>query len=95
MNLKELQRYTISEEKSEEFNTQGIPERFDHCPRCEVTSLSNPARQVKELRKPGRANIQRECRVPRVRILNAIRFFKLDTSVRKTAHQFGRSYNTT
>ena len=37
MNLIELQQYTISEDKSEEFlRAEGILKQFDQCPYCEI-----------------------------------------------------------
>lgn len=41
MNLIELQQYTISEDKSEEFlRAEGILKQFDHCPYCESTRIT-------------------------------------------------------
>jgi hypothetical protein len=45
MDLIELQQYTISEEKSEEYlQAQGILERFDQRPYCESTRIGRVRR---------------------------------------------------
>jgi transposase len=101
MNLIELQQYTISEEKSEEYlNAQGILQRFDHCPYCGNTRIGRVRRgkyKCYGCRKewgPRRGSILEGLRVPLVRVLIAIKLFELDTSVREAAHQLGLSYNT-
>ena len=101
MNLIELQRYTISEEKSEEYlQAQGILHRRDHCPHCESTRIGRVRRgkyKCYGCRKewgPRRGSILEGLRVPLVRVLIAIKLFELDTSVREASHQLGLSYNT-
>jgi hypothetical protein len=101
MNLIELQRYTISEEKSEEYlQAQGILERFDQCPYCESDRIGRVWRGKYKCygrRKewgPRRGSILEGLRVPFVRVLIAIKLFELDTSVRVAAHQLGLSYKT-
>jgi len=101
MDLRELHRFTISEEKSEEqLKAQGIIQRFDHCQYCE----SNRRGRVRcdkykcyGCRKewgPRQGSILEGLRVPLVRVLIAIKLFVVDTSVRDVAHQLGLSYNT-
>ena len=94
MNLIELQQYTISEEKSEEYlKAQGILERFDNCPYCESNRIGRISRgkyKCYGCRKkwgPRRGSILEGLRVPLVRVFINIKFFELDTSVRETAHQ--------
>lgn len=101
MNLIDLQQYTISEEKSEEYlQTQGILQRFNHCPYCGNIRIGRVKRgkyKCYGCRKewgPRRGSILEGLRVPLVRVLFAIKLFELDTSVRETAHQIGLSYNT-
>ena len=101
MNLIDLQQYTISEEKSEEFlQAQGILQRFDHCPYCGNTGIGRVRRgkyKCYGCRKewgPRRGSILEGLRVPLVRVLISIKLFELDTSVREAAHQLGLSYNT-
>jgi transposase len=101
MNLIELQQYTISEEKSEEYlQAQGILERFDQCPYCASTRIGRVRRgkyKCYGCRKewgPRRGSILEGLRVPLVRVLIAIKLFELDTSVREAAHQLSLSYNT-
>jgi transposase len=101
MNLIDLQQYTISEEKSEEFlQAQGILQRFDHCPYCGNTRIGRVRRgkyKCYGCRKewgPRRGSILEGLRVPLVRVLISIKLFELDTSVREAAHQLGLSYNT-
>jgi len=101
MNLIELQQYTISEERAEEYlQAQGILERFDRCPYCESTRIDRVRRgkyKCYGCRKewgPRRGSILEGLRVPRVRVLIANKLFELDTSVREAAHQLGLSYNT-
>jgi hypothetical protein len=51
MNLIELQQYTISEEKAEEYlQAQSILEKFDKCPHCE----SPPPQSLSEARRGKR-----------------------------------------
>ena len=100
MTLIELQRYTIAEEKSEEYlQAQGILERFDQCPYCESDRIGRVwlgkykcygCRKEWGLR---RGSIPEGLRVPLVRVLIALKLFELDTSVREAAHQLGLSYN--
>jgi transposase len=99
--LIDLQQYTITEGKSEEFlQTECILQRFDHCPYCGNTRIGRVRRgkyKCYDCRKewgPRRGSILEGLRVPRVRILIAIKLFELDTSVREAAHQFGLSNNT-
>src|SRR4030042_5608147 len=101
MNLIDLQQYTISEEKSEEYlQTQGILQRFDQCPHCASTRIGRVRRgkyKCYGCRKewgPRRGSILEGLRVPLVRVLIAIKLFGLDTSVREAAHQLSLSYNT-
>ena len=101
MNLIDLQQYTISEEKAEEYlQAQGILQRFDHCPYCESNRIGRVRRgkyKCYGCRKewgPRRGSILEGLRVPQVRVLIAIKLFELDTSVREAAHQLGLSYNT-
>ncbi len=101
MNLIELQRYTLSEEKSEEYlQAQGILQRFDDCPYCKNNRIGRVRRgkyKCYGCRKewgPRRGSIFEGLRVPLVRVLIAIKLFELDTSVREAAHQLGLSYNT-
>jgi transposase len=101
MNLIDLQQYTISEEKSEEYlQIQGILQRFDNCPYCGNIRIGRVRRgkyKCYGCRKewgPRRGSILEGLRVPLVRVLIAIKLFELDTSVRESAHQLGLSYNT-
>ena len=101
MNLIDLQQYTISEEKSEEYlQAQGILQLFDHCPYCENTRIGRVRRgkyKCYGCRKewgPRRGSILEGLRVPLVRVLISIKLFELDTSVREAADQLGLSYNT-
>ena len=101
MTLIELQQYTISEEKSEEYlQAQGILERFDHCPYCESARIGRVRRAKYKCygcRKewgPRRGSILEGLRVPLHRVLISLKLFELDTSVREAAHQLGLSYNT-
>lgn len=101
MNLIDLQQYTISEEKSEEYlQEQGILQRFDECPYCTSTRIGRIRRgkyKCYGCRKewgPRRGSILEGLRVPLVRVLIAIKLFELDTSVREAAHQLSLSYNT-
>jgi len=101
MNLIDLQQYTISDEKSEEYlQGQGILQRFDYCPYCESNRIGRVRRgkyKCYGCRKewgPRRGSIFEGLRVPLVRVLIAIKLFELDTSVREAAHQLGLSYNT-
>lgn len=101
MDLIDLQQYTISEEKSEEYlQAQGILERFDQCPYCESTRIGRIRRgkyKCYGCRKewgPRRGSILEGLRVPLVRVLITIKLFELDTSVREAAHQLKLSYNT-
>jgi transposase len=101
MNLIELQQYTISEDKSEEYlRTQGILKQFKQCPNCESTRIGRVRRgkfKCYDCRKewgPRRGSILEGLRVPLVRVLIAIKLFELDTSVREAAHQLDLSYNT-
>lgn len=101
MNHIDLQQYTISEEKSEDYlKAQGILQRYDHCPYCENTRIGRVRcgkYKCYGCRKewgPRRGSILEGLRVPLVRVLIAIKRFELDTSVREAAHQLGLSYNT-
>jgi transposase len=101
MNLIELQQYTISEDKSEEFLiAKGILKQFDQCPYCESVRIGRVRRSKHKCyncRKewgPRRGSILEGLRVPLVRVLIAIKLFELDTSVREAAHQLDLSYNT-
>jgi transposase len=101
MNLIELQQYTISEERSEEYlQAQGILERFDQCPYCENTRIGRVRRGkykcygCREEWGPRRGSILEGLSVPLVRVLIVIKLFELDTSVREAAHQLDLSYNT-
>jgi len=101
MNLIDLQRYTISEEKSEEFlQVQGILQRFEQYPYCGNTRIGRVRRgkyKCYGCRKewgPRRGSILEGLRVPLVRVLISIKLFELDTSVREAAHQLDLSYNT-
>ena len=92
MNLIELQRYTLSEEKSEEYlQVQGILQRFDDCPYCKSNRIGRVRRgkyKCYGCRKewgPRRGSIFEGLRVPLVRVLIAIKLFELDTSVREAA----------
>ncbi len=100
MNLIELQQYTISEEKSEEYlRTEGILKQFDPCPYCKSRRVGRICRgkfKCYDCRKewgPRRGSILEGLRVPPVRVLIAIKLFELNTSVREAAHQLGLSYN--
>jgi len=101
MNLIELQQYTTSEEKSEEYlRVHGILKQFDQCPYCESTRIGRIQRgkfKCYECRKewgPRRGSILEGLRVPLARVLIAIKLFELDTSVREAASQLDLSYNT-
>lgn len=101
MNLIELQQYTTSEEKSEEYlRVHGILKQFDQCPYCESTRIGRIRRgkfKCYECRKewgPRRGSILEGLRVPLARVLIAIKLFELDTSVREAASQLDLSYNT-
>lgn len=101
MNLIELQQYTISEDKSEDYlRQQGILNQFDSCPYCESARIGRVRRgkfKCYECRKewgPRRGSILEGLRVPLVRVLIAIKLFELDTSVREAARQLDLSYNT-
>jgi transposase len=101
MDLIELQQYTISEEKSEEYlQAQGILQRFDDCPYCNSNQVGRIRRgkyKCYGCRKewgPRRGSIFEGLRVPLVRVLIAIKLFELDTSVCEAAHQLDLSYNT-
>jgi len=101
MNLIELQRFTVSEEKSEEYlQAQGIIKLFDHCPYCESNRIGRVRRgkyKCYGCRKGWalrQGSILEGLRIPLVRVLIAIKLFELDTPVREAAHQLGLSYNT-
>jgi transposase len=101
MNLIELQQYTISENKSEEFLiAQGILKQFDQCPYCESTRIGRVRggkHKCYNCRKewgPRRGSFLEGLRVPLVRVLITIKLFELDTSVREAAHKLGLPYNT-
>jgi transposase len=101
MNLIDLQQYTVSEERAEEYlQVQDILQRFDQCPYCESNRIGRVRRgkyKCYGCRKewgPRRGSILEGLRVPLVRVLIAIKLFELDTSVREAAHQLGLSYNT-
>jgi transposase len=97
----ELQQYTISEEKAEEYlQAQGILQQFDQCPYCENTRIGRvrcgkyKCYRCRKEWGPRRGSILEGLRVPLVRVLIAIKLFELDTSVREAAHPVGLSYNT-
>lgn len=100
MNLIDLQQYTISEEKSEEYlQTQGILQRFDECPYCASTRIGRIRRgkyKCYGCRKEWgpRRGILEGLRVPPVRVLIAIKPFEVDTSVREAAHKLDQSCDT-
>ena len=101
MNLIELQQYSGSEEKAEEYlRSQGILRNYDHCPFCESTQIGRIRRtKIKcyTCRKewgPRRGSILEGTRVPFTRVLIALKLFELDTSVREAAKQLDLAYNT-
>jgi len=101
MNLIELQQYTSSEERGEEYlRSRGILKGFDQCPFCQGTRIGRVRRskfKCYECRRewgPRRGSILARTRVPTTRILMAIKLFELDTSVREAARQLDLAYNT-
>lgn len=101
MNLIELQQYTISEDKSEEYlRRQGILKQFDCCPYCESKRIGRIRRykfKCYNCRKEWgsrRGSVLEGLRVPLIRVLISIKLFELDTSVREAARQLDLSYNT-
>ncbi len=101
MNFIELQQYTINEEKAEEYlRTQGILKSYDHCPICGGSRLGRIRRgkyKCYDCRREWgirRGSILSKTRIPLTRILLAIKFFELDTSVREAAKQLDLAYNT-